>query len=111
MVYQKFELADGSHFVSDMQGYFEYILNKVTFRIKTGYYLDFLTPKTRKLPGSTKIKVTKDENSENVSHLKINKIIFTHFNNANKDYQHNSSVLYTIVRNKPLYFWSKIFIF
>ena len=68
-VYHKFELTDGFYSVSNMQGYFEYILNKVTFRIKRGHYLDFLTSKTREIPGSNKIKVTKDENSENVFRL------------------------------------------
>ena len=30
------------------------IENRITFRIKTGYYLELLTPKTMKLIGSTK---------------------------------------------------------
>ena len=38
------------------------------FRIKTGYYLELLTPETMKLLGSTKIKITKDKNGENVPH-------------------------------------------
>ena len=56
---EEFELSDGSYSVSDIQDYFEYILNKheaftdnpsimiylskmenrITFEIKTGYYL------------------------------------------------------------------------
>ena len=35
------------------------------------YYLEFSTPKTMKLPGSTKSKKTKNENGENISHLEI----------------------------------------
>ena len=31
------------------------IENKITFKIKTGYYLELLTPEVMKLLGSTKI--------------------------------------------------------
>ena len=51
--------------------YVNKIENRITFTIKTGYYLDFLTPKTMKLLGSTKSKIDKDKNGENMSHLKI----------------------------------------
>ena len=66
---EEFELSDGSYSVSDIQDYFEYILkkrsesvdnpsiriyvnkieNRITFKIKNGYYLDLLTPETMKL--------------------------------------------------------------
>ena len=42
--------------------------NRITFKIKTGYYLEPLTPKTMKLLGSTKSKINKDKNGENVPH-------------------------------------------
>ena len=65
----KFELLDGSYSVADIPNYFEYILenhgenianpsiriyvneieNRITFRIKTGYYLELLMPGTMKL--------------------------------------------------------------
>ena len=45
------------------------IENRITFKIKTEYYLEVLTPETMKLLGSTKSKVTKTENGENVSRL------------------------------------------
>ena len=45
--------------------------NRITFKIKTGYYLDLLTFKTMKLLGSTINKITKDKNGENVPHLEI----------------------------------------
>ena len=32
------------------------------FKVKTGYYLELLTPEAMKLLGSNKIKITKDEN-------------------------------------------------
>ena len=37
--------------------------------MKTGYYLELLTPKTIKLLGNTKRKITKDKNGQNVPHL------------------------------------------
>ena len=43
--------------------------NRITYKIKTGYYLDLLTRETNKLPGSTKIKVVKDENGKNAPDL------------------------------------------
>ena len=49
--------------------YVNKIENIITFKIKTGYYLELLTPETIKLPGSTKSKITKDENGENVPRL------------------------------------------
>ena len=35
--------------------------NSTTFRIETGYYLQRLTPEAKKLLGSTKSEITKDE--------------------------------------------------
>ena len=51
--------------------YINKIENRIMFKIKTGYYLELLTPETMKLLGSTKCKITKNENGENVSYLKI----------------------------------------
>ena len=65
---EKVELSAGSHSVSDIQDYFEYIIkkhekvtdnspiriylnkteNRITFRIKTRYYLQRLMPETMK---------------------------------------------------------------
>ena len=42
------------------------IENRITFKIKTGYYLELLTPETMELLGSTKSKITFDEKGENV---------------------------------------------
>ena len=50
--------------------YVNKIENKITFTIKTKYYLKFLTPETMKLLESTQNTVTKNENGENISHLK-----------------------------------------
>ena len=66
---EEFELPDGSYSVSDIQEYFEYILkkhrektdnpsiriyvnkteNRITFKIKTRYYLEHLTATTMQL--------------------------------------------------------------
>ena len=54
-----------------------------------------------KLLGSTKNKITKDKNGENVPHLEITEVILVHCNIVNNDYQQDSRVLYTIVPNKP----------
>ena len=54
-----------------------------------------------KLLGSTKNKITKDKNSENVPHLEITEVVLVHCHIANNDYQQDSRVLYTFVPNKP----------
>ena len=51
--------------------YVNKIENRVTFKVKNGYSLELLTPETMKLFGSTKTKITKDKNSDNVPHLEI----------------------------------------
>ena len=74
---EKFELPDGSYSIPELQDYFEKtwggqstriyanrIENRIMFKVKTGYYLELITPETMKLLGSTKSKTTKDENDE-----------------------------------------------
>ena len=61
------------------------------FKIKTRYYLELLTPKTMKLLGSIKSKITKDKDGEKVPHLEINKVVLIHFNIVNNDYQQEGS--------------------
>ena len=51
--------------------YVNKIENRVTFKVKNGYSLELLTPETMKLFGSTKTKITKDKNGDNVPHLEI----------------------------------------
>ena len=97
---EEFELPDGSCSVSDIQDYFEYILkkqsesvnnpsvriyvnkieNRITFKIKSGYYLELLAPETMKLLGSTESKITKNKNGENVPHLEIVELVLVHCN-------------------------------
>ena len=68
-----------------------------------------------KLLGSTKSKITKDENCKNVPHLEITEVVLIHCNIFNNDYQQDSRVLYTFVPNKSfgklLDILLKIFIF
>ena len=97
----KFELPDGWYSVPGVQDYFEYIFkkqgknidnpsvktyvnkieNRITFRVKNGYILELLTPGTMKLLGSTKNKITKDKNGENVPHPR--NVILVHCNTVN----------------------------
>ena len=117
---EEFELPDGSYSISDIQDYFEYILkkhsesvdnpsiriyvnrieNRITFKIKSGYYLELLTPETVKLLGSTEIKITENKKGENVPHLEVVELVLVHCNLVNNDYQQDSRILYTFVPNK-----------
>ena len=54
-----------------------------------------------KLLGSTKNKIIKDGNGENVPHLEITEVLLVHCNIVNNDYQQALRVLYTFVPNKP----------
>ena len=65
--------------------YVNKVENRITFKIKTGYYLEPLTPETMKLLGSTKSKIAKVQNSENVPHLKITEVVLLHCNIVNDD--------------------------
>ena len=113
-------MPDWSYSISDIQDYFEYILkkhgekavnpsiklhinkieNRITFKIKIGYYLELSTPETMKLLGSTKSKITKDKNGENIPYLEITEVVLIHCNVFNYSYQQKSRVLYTFVPNK-----------
>ena len=53
-----------------------------------------------KLFGSTKSKINKDKNGENMPHLKITEVVLIHCNIVTNDYQQDSRVVYTYVPNK-----------
>ena len=119
---EELELPDGSKSVSDIQIYFNYIIktyktvtdnspirkyvnkieNRTTYEIKTGFYLEFLTLETKKLLGSTKSKITKNEKGENVLHLETTEIVLVYCNIVNNDYQLGSRALNTFFPNKSL---------
>ena len=52
------------------------------------------------LLGSTKSKITKDKNCENVPYLEITEVVLLHCNVVGNSYKQNSRVLYTFVSNK-----------
>ena len=74
--------------------------NRITFKIKNGYFLELLTPEAMKLLGSTESKITKDKNGENVPHLEVAELVLVHCNLVNNDYLQDSRILYTFVPNK-----------
>ena len=80
--------------------YVNKIENRIMFKIKNGYYLEFLTPETMKLIGSTENKITKDKNGENVPRLEVVELVLVHCNLVNNDYQQDSRILYAFVPNK-----------
>ena len=53
-----------------------------------------------KLLKSTKSKITKYKNAQNVPHLKISEVLLIHYSIFNSDYQQNSRVLSKFVPNK-----------
>ena len=55
----------------------------VPFKIQNGYSLELLTPEAMKLLGSSKNKITKDKNGENVPHLEITEVVLVHCNTVN----------------------------
>ena len=117
---EEFELPDGSYSISDIQDYFEYILkkhsesvdnpqiriyvnrteNRITFKIKSGYYLELFAPETWKLLGNAESKITKDKSGENVPRLEVVELVLVHCNLVNNDYQQDSIILYAFVPNK-----------
>ena len=90
-----FDLPDGSYCIADIEDYFEFIIKKhenltdnppvqiylnkikniIVFKIKTGYKLEFLTPDTMKLLGSTKNDVGKDKDGETVPKLESVEVV------------------------------------
>ena len=53
-----------------------------------------------KFLGSTRSKITKVKNGENVPHLEITEGILVACDIVNNDYQQDSKILYTFVLNK-----------
>ena len=58
--------------------YVNKIENRITSKTITGYYLELSSPETMKLLEISKSKITKDENGENVPHLKITEVVLIH---------------------------------
>ena len=89
-----FDLPEGSYSIDDIQDYFEYIIEKhetlnadlpieiypnkikkrIVFKIKTGYKLELLTPKTMRLLGKTKkmlMQIKMEKMYQNYNLLKL----------------------------------------
>ena len=117
---EEFELSDRSYSISDIQDYFEYVLkkhsesvdnpsiriyvnkieNRITFKIKNGYYIELLTPESMKLLVSAENKITKDKNGENVPHLEIVELVLVHCNLVNNDYQQDLRILLLLYQTR-----------
>ena len=115
-----FDLPDGSYNIPAIQNYIEYVIKKhgtisetapiliyankiidrIVFRIKTGYKLELLSKETMKLLGSTRDTTDADKNSGNVPRLENVEVVLVHCNLVNNSYQQASSVLFTFVPNK-----------
>ena len=67
--------------------YVNKIENRIMFKIKTGYWPEFLMHKTMNSLESTKSKITKDKKGENVSHLEITEVLLIHCNIVDNDHQ------------------------
>ena len=76
------------------------IKNRIVFKVKTGYNLELLSPKTLKLLGRTKKDVDNDKYGENVPKLESVEVVFVHCNLVNNSYQQASKVLFTFLPNK-----------
>ena len=117
---ETFDLPDGSHNISEIQDYIEYIIkkhetigenapiliyantinNRIVFKIKSGYKLELLSKETMKLLGSTLSIIDADKNSENVPRLENVEVVLVHCNLVNNSYQQHSRVLFTFVPTK-----------
>ena len=117
-----------SYSVSDIQDYFECILkdmektliilqsienvkkiqNRITFKVKIGYYLELIMTETMKLLGNTKSKINKDKNGENMAHLEIAEVVLIQSNIVNNKNLQDSRLLYTFVPKKSFVQLSEI---
>ena len=117
-----------SYSVSDIQDYFEYILkdmektliilqsiknvkkiqNRITIKVKIGYYLELIMTETMKLLGNTKSKINKDKNGENMAHLEIAEVVLIQSNIVNNKNLQDSRLLYTFVPKKSFVQLSEI---
>ena len=115
----EFNLPYGSHSVSYIQDYFEYIIkkhetivdnppvqiyvnkikNRIIFKIKTRYKIESLTEETMQLLGSSKKVIDKNKDGEIEPRLET-EVVLVHCNFVNKNYQQACKVLFAFVPNK-----------
>ena len=119
---ETFDLPDGSYNISQIQDSIEYIIkkhtpilkysntpiliyantiiNRIVFKIKTGYKLELLSKETMKLLGSTSSIINSDKNSEKVPRLESVEVVLVYCNLVNNSYKQHSRVLFTFVPTK-----------
>ena len=117
---ETFDLPDGLYNIPAIQSYLEYIIkkhetiadtapiliyvnnviNRIVFKIKTGYKLELLSEETMKLLGSTSSIIDKDKNSDTVPKLENVEVVLVYCNLVNNSYQQHSRVLFTFVPNR-----------
>ena len=66
------------------------------FRTELHSSFELLKIETLKLLESTKQKITKEKNFENLPRLENTKVILIHCNIVNSQYQHESKVFFTL---------------
>ena len=113
-------MPEVSYSISDIQGYFEFIIKKyetlaenppvqiypnkiksrIILKLKTGYKLELLTPETMTLFGSAKKGVDKNKDGEDVLKLESVEVVLVNCNLVNSNYQKASKVLFAFVPNK-----------
>ena len=76
------------------------IKNKIVFKIKVGYKLEYISLKILKLLGSTKNDIDQNKDGGNVPKLTSIEIVLRHCNLVYDNYQEASKILLNFVRNK-----------
>ena len=117
---ETFDLPDGSYNIPAIQNYLEYIIkkretitdtapiliyannvvNRIVFKIKTGYKLELVSKETMKLLGSTSNIIDANKNLRKCTRLENVEVVLVHYNLVNNSYQQHSRVLFTFVPNK-----------
>ena len=114
-------LPDGSYSISGIQDYFKFIIknhealtenwpiqvypnkirNRIVFKVKTDYKLEFLSSETMKLLGSTKKDVDKDKGGEDIPKLESVEVVLVHCNLINSSISQNPkySLLLCLINN------------
>ena len=103
---ETFDLPDGSYNIPAIKNYLKYIIkkhetiadtapiliyanniiNRIVFKIKTGYKLELLSKETMKLLGRTSSIIDKDKISEIVPKLENVEVVLVHCNLVNNSY-------------------------
>ena len=85
---------------ASVQMYVNRIKNKIVFKIKVGYKLEYISLKILKLLGSTKNDIDQNKDGENVPKLTSIEIVLRHCNLVYDNYQEASKVLLIFLWNK-----------